>query len=101
MPKNAKKKQCHDENGKKKKFRVGDLVLLYTPKKHKRKLKKCGLGPYVISKINTSSAICLETLYGQQMVNFVNGSCLKKYEEPLTREMLQQLRMEKTKKEGL
>ena len=35
------------------------------------------------------------------MVNFINGSRLKKFEEPLTETMLQQLLLAKNRKEGL
>ena len=42
-------------------------------KKHKRKLKKRGLGPFVVSEITSSGAIRLETLDGAQMPNFING----------------------------
>ena len=75
-------------------------MLLYTLKKHKRKLKKRGLGPFVVSELTSSGAVRLETLDGAQMPNFINGSHLKKYEQPLTEEMLQQLHQAKTYKEG-
>ena len=74
--------------------------ILYTLKKHKRKLKKRGLGPFVVSELTLSGAVRLETLEGAQMPNFINGSRLKKYEEPLTEDMLQQLHAAKTYKEG-
>ena len=96
-----RRKHWHDQNIKKQKFQVGDLVLLYTLKKHKRKLKKRGLGPYVIFELNNSGAVCLETLDGERMANFINGSRLKKFEEPLTKIMLQQLLLAKNRKEGL
>ena len=73
----------------------------YTLKKHKRKLKKRGLGPYVISELNNSGAVCLETLNGEHMVSFINGSRLKKFEELLIETMLQQLLLAKNRKEGL
>ena len=75
-------------------------MLLYTLKKHKRKLKKRVLGPFVINELTSSGAVRLETLDGAQMPNFINGSRLKKYEEPLTEYMLQQLHQAKTYKEG-
>lgn len=40
----------------------GDLVLLYSLKKDKRKLTPRGLGPYVINAITTGGAVRLETL---------------------------------------
>ena len=46
-----RRKQWFDRNLKEKHFVVGDLVLLYTLKKNKRKLKKRGLGPYVIHSL--------------------------------------------------
>ena len=59
-------------------------MLLYTLKKHKRKLKKRGLGPFVINELTSSGEVRLETLDGAQMPNFINGSRLKKYEKLLT-----------------
>ena len=44
----CQRKQWFDKNLKEQNFVVGDLVLLYTLKKNKQKLKKWGLGPYVI-----------------------------------------------------
>ena len=78
----------------------GDLVLMYTLKKHKRKLKKRGLGPFVVNQLSTSGEIRLETLEGAEMPNFINGSCLNRYEEPLTEEILEKLHRAKTYKEG-
>ena len=71
-------------------------MLLYTLKKPKQKLKKHKLGPFVINELTSSGAIRLETLDGAQMPNFINGSFLKKYEEPLTKHMIQQLHQPKT-----
>ena len=96
----CRRKHWHDQNIKTNRFQKGDLVLLYTLKKHKRKLKKRGLGPFVVSELTSSGAVRLETLEGAQMPNFINGSHLKKYEEPLTEDMLQQLHATKTYKEG-
>ena len=76
-------------------------MLLYTLQKHKRKLKKHGLGPFVVSKLTSSGAVRLETLDGAQMPNFINGSHLKKYENPLTAEMIMLLHRSKTYKAGL
>ena len=87
-----RRKQWFDKNLKDRNFAVGDLVLLYTLKKNKRKLKKWGLGPYVIiHTILNSGAIRLATLDGEEMTAFINGSHLKKFYEPLTQEMLDQL----------
>lgn len=44
-----RQKQLYDSNVRTKEFQKGDLVLVYTLKKHKRKLKMRGLGPYVIN----------------------------------------------------
>ena len=73
---------------------------MYTLKKHKQKLKKRGLGPFVVSQFSSSGAVRLETLDGAEMPNFINESRLKKYELPLTTEMLEQLHNSKTYKEG-
>ncbi len=95
-----RRKHWHDQNIKTKWFQQGDLVLLYTLKKHKRKLKKRGIGPFVVSELTSSGAVRLETLDGAQMPNFINGSRLKKFEQPLTEGMIQQLHQAKTYKEG-
>lgn len=76
------------------------MVLLYTLKKHKQKLKKRGLGPFVVSELNTSGAVRLETIDGEPMENFINGSSLKQYEESLTEDMLVCLHAAQTRKEG-
>ena len=68
MQKKFRKKHWYDQNIKKYKFAISDLVLVYTLKKHERKLNKKELGPYVIFDINTSIAICLESLDGQQII---------------------------------
>ena len=98
--KKRRRKHWHDQNIKTKRFQQGDLVFLYTLKKHKRKLKKRGLGPFVVSQLSSSGAVRLETLDGAKMPNFINGSRLKKYELPLTAEMLEHLHNSKTYKEG-
>ena len=57
-----------------------------------------GLGPYVINEITSRGAACLETLDGEPMANFINGSCLKHFHEPLTPKMLEKMHATKTKK---
>ena len=93
-----RRKQWFDKNLKDKNFAVGDLVLLYTLKKNKRKLKKRGLGPYVIHSLLSSGAVKLAILDGEEMLAFINGSRLKKFYEPLTQPMLEQIHSTKTKK---
>ena len=53
-------------------------------KRHKRKLKMHGLGPYVINEITLVGVVHLETLDGEPLANSINGSCLKSFHEPLT-----------------
>lgn len=96
-----RRKQWFDKNLKDQNFAVGDLVLLYTLKKNKQKLKKRGLGPYVIHTILNSGAIRLATLDGQEMTAFINGCRLKKFYEPLTQDMLDQLHTARSKKQAL
>ena len=60
-----------------------------------------GLGPFVILDITTRGAIQLETLNGEPMANFINGSCIKRYHEPLTPEILAKLHIAHTKKAAL
>ena len=50
--------------------------------------------------MTSSGAERLETLDGAEMPNFINGSRLKKYELPLTEDILRKLHMSKTYKEG-
>ena len=88
--KKCRRKQWFDKNLKSQKFAVGDLVLLYTLKKNKTKLKKQGLGPYVIFELLSSGAMRLATLDGNQMATFINGNCLKKFEDSLKQDMLDQ-----------
>ena len=67
------------------------MVLAYTLKQHASKLKKRGLGPYVVHDISTSGALRLATIDGEHMPNWISGCRVKKYLEPLTREMLERL----------
>ena len=82
------RKQWFDTNLKEQNFAVGDLVLLYTLKKNKRKLMKRGLGPYVIHSLLSSEDVKLATLAGEEIYTFINGSRLKKFYETLTQSML-------------
>ena len=95
-----RRKHWHDQYVKTKRFCRGDLVLLYTLKKHKRKLKLQGLGPFVVNDLNTSGAVRLETLDGEPMGNYINGSRLKRYKEPMTEDILVRLHAAQTQKEG-
>ena len=90
-------KNWHDTHVKTGQFKKGDLVLLYTLEKLKRKLKMRGLGPFVINELTSSGAVRLETLDDEQMANFINGSCLRLYNEPLTQEMMDQMTAAKTR----
>ena len=96
-----RRKQWFDRSLKERNFAVGDLVLLYTLKKNKRKLKKQGLGPYVIHSLLSSGAVKLAILDGEEMSTFINGSPIKEFYEPLTQPMLEQIHSAKTKKEAL
>ena len=42
----------------------------------------------MVSDLTSSGAVRLETLEGVQIPNFINCSCLGKYEEPLIEDML-------------
>ncbi|MCO5577321.1 hypothetical protein L7F22_031149 [Adiantum nelumboides] len=59
-----RRKAWHDKNLRVQEFKEGDLVLLYSLKKDKRKLTPRCLGPYVINTITNGGAIRLETLDG-------------------------------------
>ena len=99
--KKCQRKQWFDKNLKEQNFVVGDLVLLYPLKKNKQKLKKRGLGPYVIHSFLSSGVVKLATLDGEEMSTFINGSKLKKFYEPLTQAMLDQIHFARTKKAAL
>ena len=88
-------KNLHDTHVKTGRFKKGDLVILYTLKKLKRKLKMQCLGPFVINKLNSSGAVHLETLDGEHMANFINKICLRLYIEPLTQEMMTRRKLQK------
>ena len=60
-------KQFHDSHIINKEFQKGDLVLAYTLKQHTSKLKKRGMGPYVIHDLLASGAVHLATLDGEPM----------------------------------
>ena len=94
-----RRKAWHDKNLRLQEFKEGDLVLLYTLKKNKRKLTPRGLGPYVINTITNGGAVRLETLDGESMANFINGSRLRRYNEPLTDELLARLHAAQNEKE--
>ena len=49
--KKRRQKHWYDSKVCTKEFQKGDLVLVFTLKKHKRKLKMRGLGPYVINEM--------------------------------------------------
>lgn len=52
------------------------------------KLKKWGMGPFVIKDLSPSGAIKLENLDGDKMPSWISGCRVKKYHEPLTAKML-------------
>ncbi len=93
-----RQKSFHDARIKTKEFKTGDLVLAYTLKQHTSKLKKRGMGPYLIHDISTSGALRLATLDGEQMPNWISGCRVKKYYEPLTLEMLERMHKAKERK---
>ena len=76
----------------------GDLVLVYTLKQHASKLKKRGLGPYVVYDISSSGAIRLATLDNKPMPYYISGCRVKKYNEKLTTPMLQRIHDAKVRK---
>ena len=93
-----RQKSFHDARIKTKEFTKGDLVLAYTLKQHASKLKKRGLGPYVVHDISTSGALRLATLEGEQMPTWISGCRVKKYLAPLTMEILKRLHQAKERK---
>lgn len=55
----------------------------------------------MISELIVSGAVYLETFDGEPMANFINANRLKRLEQPLTEEMLQQLHIAKMNKEAI
>ena len=95
-----RQKRWHDCNLHTKEFHKGTLVLVYTLKQHKCKLKLRRLGPFVINSISPSGSVRLETLDGEPMANYINGSRLRVYNEPLTMDMLNRLHAAKEQEGG-
>ena len=92
-------KQSHDDHIKPKQLQKGDLVLVYTLGQHIRKFKKQGFGPCVVEEILAGGAVKLSTLDGEIMSNWISGCRLKKYQLPLTNEMLERMHAAKNRKE--
>ena len=97
--KKRRRKAWYDKNLRLQEFKEGDLVLLYTLKKNKRKLTPRGMGPYIINTITSGGAVRLVTLDGHSMANFINGSRLRRYHEPLTEEILARMHTARNEKE--
>ena len=55
----------------------------------------------MIHSLLSSGAVKLATLDGEGISAFINGSRLKKFYEPLTQPMLEQIHLAKTKKQAL
>ena len=92
-----RQKSFFDARIKTKEIQKGDLVLAYTLKQHASKLKKRGMGPYVIHDISTSGALRLATLDGEQMPNWISGCRVKKYLWPSTIDMLERIHKAKVR----
>jgi hypothetical protein len=75
----AKDKSCHDRHINKKKFKEGDLLLLFDSKylQHPGKFKMHWLGPYEIKSVMDGGVVQLQDLKGKEMQVLVNGSQLK------------------------
>ena len=92
-------KKFHDAHIINKDFQKGDLVLVYMLKQHTSKLKKRGMGPFVIHELSASGVVQLATLDGEPMANWISGCRVKKYHEPLTPKILQRLHNAKERKQ--
>ncbi|WP_165303672.1 hypothetical protein, partial [Enterobacter cloacae complex sp. CH23B] len=79
-------------------FKKGDLVLVYSLKQHIPKFKKKRNGPFFIEDISPSGALKLSTLDGEPMANWISGCRLKKYNLPLTNELLERMHAAKQRK---
>ena len=73
-----RQKQYHDHHIITKRFKLGDLVLVFTVKKLVAKLSKRGKVPYMISRLSASVAVKLSTLEGEEMPKWISGCRLKK-----------------------
>ncbi|MCO5551444.1 hypothetical protein L7F22_004947 [Adiantum nelumboides] len=93
-----KQKQFFDSHLLTKIFKKGDLVLVYFSKQHIPKFKKKGNGPFVIEDVSPSGAVKLSTLDGEPMANWISGCRLKKYNLPLTNELLERMHAAKQRR---
>ena len=73
--------------------------MVYTLKPHISKFQKRGFGPCVIEEISSSGAVKLLTLDGETISNWISGCQIKKYELPLTNDMLEHMHATKNRKE--
>ncbi|MCO5582245.1 hypothetical protein L7F22_036137 [Adiantum nelumboides] len=94
-------KSFFDQHVINKELATGDYVLMYTLKQHSRKMQKRRNGPYVIQDISPSEAIKLATLEGEEKLNWISGCRLKKYQLPLTTDMLAKIHGAKEQKNKL
>ena len=78
-----RQKAWHDHHIKHKIFQVGGKVLLYDSQfqKFPGKLQMHWLGPYFVIEIRDSGAVRLAQLDGTVLPGWVNGACLKPYQE--------------------
>ncbi|MCO5571124.1 hypothetical protein L7F22_024856 [Adiantum nelumboides] len=93
-----KRKQFFDSHLLTKIFKKGDLVLVYSLKQHIPKSKKKGNGPFVIEDVSPSGAVKLSTLDREPMANWISGCRLKKYQLPLTNELLERMHAAKQRR---
>ena len=79
----ARQKAWHDRHIKTKAFQVGGKVLLYDSRfqKFPGKLQMHWLGPYFVIEIRDLGAVRLAQLEGTVIPWWVNGACLKPYQE--------------------
>ena len=76
--------------------------MVYTLKPHIGKFKKKrGFGPCMIEEISPSGAVKLSTLDGETVSKWISGCRIKKYEMPLTNDMLERMHAAKNKKEAV
>ena len=74
--------------------------MVYTLKPDVKKFKKRGFGPCVVEKISLSGAVKLSTLDGEIMSNWISGCQIKRYELPLTNDMLKHMHAAKNREEA-
>ena len=74
--------------------------MVYILKPHLKIFKKRGFRPCVVEEISLSGIVKISTLDGETISNWISGCKIRKYELPLTNDMLEQMHAAKKRKEA-